>query len=426
MAFAEYDDLEVEAPQPKSNLRKYLSFGVLAVAVALGSTLAANINLGGSGSVEFGQGIVQTTACSGNTALTITPRAAFTNSSGAGTYYFKSITVTNIPVGCAGSDFQLNAYDSSTASSLALYDSTGQNVIVYDSGSGFQVGGGLTGYTVSSGSDSFTVTFTVPVALAKTVEKITIQSAVHAIQASEVCGSNGQRASGGACRIGDIGSGGGTIFYVNSGGFTATGSACNTNCHYLEFAPKGWASLSAVPQNISYNGQVMGTRTDANVDPILVYSDGNFTNQARSTVAIGTAVGTGYQNTQQMKNNTTLGVHDERFSFLAALAYAGNSGTSTAGEWFMPSLLELNELCKFARGQTSDLGNTSIECSPSTGTLNTAYGFTPIQLYMSSTYGLQADGQMDGYFFYAGNNSTPLRNLYYAQYGNAFRPVRVS
>jgi hypothetical protein len=39
------------------------------------------------------------------------------------------------------------------------------------------------------------------------------------------------------------------------------------------------------------------------------------------------------------------------------LAYAGNS---TAGQWFIPSMNELNELCKYARGQQT--GNPIVQC----------------------------------------------------------------
>jgi hypothetical protein len=318
----------------------------------------------------------------------------------------------------------LNAYGETSAVALSIFDVSAKGAIVYHSSNGPQVGAGMLGMTVSGGTDSFTVSFTNPVALANTVYRITIQSGVHATTSSEVCGSNGLRASGGACRVGDTGSGGGTIFYVSTNPFTASGSACNTNCYYLEFAPKGWASISTYPNNVTYNGQIFSARSDANEDPMLVWTDGNFANSARSTVAVGTAIGTGYSNTQQIKNNTTLGLHDARFAFIAALAYTGNSGTSTVGEWHLPSLLELNEMCKFVRGQTSDLGDTNIECSKTGTTLNSAYGFSINALYMSSTYGLQADGQVDGYFL--DTNANPMRNLYYANYGNKFRPVRVS
>jgi hypothetical protein len=51
----------------------------------------------------------------------------------------------------------------------------------------------------------------------------------------------------------------------------------------------------------------------------------------------------------------------------AVLAYAG-TGTSTAGQWFIPSMNELNELCKYARGQTT--GVLTVACT-SGGTLKT-------------------------------------------------------
>ena len=63
----------------------------------LQTTLAANISLNSGSPVEFGQGVTQTTACSGATDLTITPYSSFTNTSGAGAFYFSSVKVSNIP-----------------------------------------------------------------------------------------------------------------------------------------------------------------------------------------------------------------------------------------------------------------------------------------------------------------------------------------
>ena len=423
MQLDHYEDYDQVFQTRKSPIAKLASFASIAILVVLGSTFAANINLGGSQSIEFGQGVVTTTACSGNTQLGVLPQAKFVNSSGTGTWYFKSITVTNIPLGCQGSDFIISAYGETNATPLALFDTTGTNVVVYDSASGFQVGGGMSGYTVSSGSDSFTVTFTNPVATTDTVYRITMQSGIHTVGVSEQCASNGQRLSGGACRVGDIGTGGGTIFYVSSTPFSATGAACHPNCRFLEFAPKGWASITDWPNNISYNGQITGSRTNANNDPILVWSDGNFTSQAAGSIAVGEVVGTGYNNTQQIKNNTPAGVHDERFGFNAALGYVGNSGTSTVGQWFLPSANELNELCKFARGDVSGLGDQSVQCSRTVGTLNPIYGFNTVgSFYLSSTYDAANPGQTVGYnldFF-----TNPLRGQYYSSYGNPIRPVR--
>ena len=65
---------------PKKS-KKYLAFigiGVIAAAVGLSSTLAANININ-AGPVEFGQGVAQTVACSGDESIIVTPATSFTN-----------------------------------------------------------------------------------------------------------------------------------------------------------------------------------------------------------------------------------------------------------------------------------------------------------------------------------------------------------
>lgn len=66
------------------------------------------------------------------------------------------------------------------------------------------------------------------------------------------------------------------------------------------------------------------------------------------------------------------------FATYTARAYTSPNGT---GGWYLPSSVELNELCKYARQQTT--GNTSVACA-ATGTLRTGfpgyYGY-----YWSST-----------------------------------------
>jgi hypothetical protein len=94
-------------------LRAILGIGALVGAIALGSTLAASINLNDSGPVEFGQGIAQTVACSGNDSIIVTPTSSFINADGAGAYYFTSVTLSSIPSDCIGADFTIAAYDNS-------------------------------------------------------------------------------------------------------------------------------------------------------------------------------------------------------------------------------------------------------------------------------------------------------------------------
>jgi len=49
-------------------------------------------------------------------------------------------------------------------------------------------------------------------------------------------------ANGGKCALGDVGPGGGKVFYVSTTFFVSSGSACDSKCLYLEAAPKdiGW------------------------------------------------------------------------------------------------------------------------------------------------------------------------------------------
>jgi hypothetical protein len=49
-------------------------------------------------------------------------------------------------------------------------------------------------------------------------------------------------AKGGKCALGDVGPGGGKVFYVSTTFFVSTGSACDSQCLYMEAAPKdiGW------------------------------------------------------------------------------------------------------------------------------------------------------------------------------------------
>lgn len=232
--------------------------------------------------------------------------------------------------------------------------------------------------------------------------------------------------------LGDTGPGGGIIFYESRTPFTSAGSTCNTTCHYLEVAPAGWAPLSGRPNDVTYNGQT-SPRTDGNIDPVLVWSDGAFIGSPPGSIAVGTDIGTGMPNTLQIQANTDMTGKAGWFAFDAALSYAGTD--SSAGQWFIPSISELNELCKYARGQVADLG-TATECDGAQGTLDTTLGFSPIAVYWSSTYALMQGmppapvvGQTPGYCFTAGCSNGPYRanstyNGYYSSYGEQIRPVR--
>ena len=331
------------APQiPKNKLRsKFITTGVLILGSVFffQSTLASNISLNSGSGVEFGQGVSQAVACSGNTNLTLTPRSSFTNGSPGG-HYLQSVTVSNIPTSCYGVDFRINAYGDSGSSPLALFNSTSTEVIVFDNDGTFEGGRGSDSFTVSTSGGGFTVTFGNPVASSESVFKLTIQSSVHSLY-----------------QVGDRGPGNGIVFYISASYFTSTGSTCNTRCRYLEVTPAGWNNSGVItddPQidwSSTFNSFVINSGSSAS-------TEGPVANRAAERVSW--QIGKGFQNTSRMAYGGSSAAS------AAAISYAGTD--SSAGQWFIPSMNELNELCKYARGQAT--GTPSVACN-SSGTLKT-------------------------------------------------------
>jgi hypothetical protein len=271
------------------------------------STLAANISLGTSPASEFGQGILQTTACSQGQALLITPKSEFANASGAGSYKFSSFTVSNIPSSCNGVDFSLSAYDSATGSSaLPLFNSAASTAVIYNNSGTYEsnVSAGLTITTLSS--TSFRATFDSPVTTANAVLRLTIQSGPHV---PLPC------AQGGVCTLGQTGPGGGKIFYVNASGFSC-GPTLALTCKYLEAAPNTWAGGSS--------------------DPAYVWADAGTSSTLIGATAQRTAIGAGYANTMAIVNQP----NSTSTSAGAVRAYTGGG----LNDWYLGNVNEMIEL----------------------------------------------------------------------------------
>jgi hypothetical protein len=122
-------------------------------------------------------------------------------------------------------------------------------------------------------------------------------------------------------KVGDVGPAGGTIFYAEYG---ILGSRCSPLCRYLEVAP-----------------------TEISFEKVWCTDSSLFKDATQKDV------GGGEFNTSIYEDDCPSGAIHE------AANYVSPDGTS---DWYLPSIRELNELCKYVRNQpTGDLG---IDCAP--------------------------------------------------------------
>lgn len=154
------------------------------------------------------------------------------------------------------------------------------------------------------------------------------------------------------CEVGDIGPGGGTIFYVAPEFFTqpgATATMCRTECKYLEVAPRDWDRGTVDPNGAWSTDITTATEQDR----------ATASNQSSNAAEkVNWQIGQGFNNTRLMKvDGATTAIRDR------IIAYTGTL-SRTAGQWFIPSVNELNELCKWS----SDLptGDLKTPCAPNT------------------------------------------------------------
>jgi hypothetical protein len=392
------DPVEDSHTPVKRNSSTFLAFLLLLVGgtYLVQTTLAANVSLNTGSFVEFGQGITTTTACSGATDLTITSSSSFTNSSGTGAFHLSSVTVSNVPISCHGVDFVINAYDGTNSTPLALFNSTSTDVVVYDNAGTFELGAGMeSGVNIASGSGTFTATFTTPASLSSNVFKLTIQSRPHVPASTPIY------------EIGQVGPGGGFVYYVDDDGFdcgssfTSTGSPTGQKCHYLEVAPSDW-NTGTDPQKAwavtpHDSADVSGVTSDA-----VAYNN-------------GFGVGLGYKNSIAIVAQND--IYDEstnNYAAGAARAYAGGSRR----DWYLPTTAELNLLCQWAGGIPPSVTNV---CSG--GTINSAtYGASTAGFVSGIYWSSSARSASSAYdqFFSAGQQRNRNKNYYF----NYVRPVR--
>jgi len=348
-SFDYYDDPIEETPAPRRKVPGILAsiLILLAGSLFLNTTLAGNIRINSGSAVEFGQTMAATTACSGANILTIKPISDFANSSGAGDFLLKALTVSGIPIGCYGEDFAISVFDSSTSTALPIFASTKTVARIWDDAGTFKLGtGSASGLSVTSNSGAFTVTFTTPLALSTNIAKLTIQSATHV---------DLNCALDLICATGDTGPGGGTVFYVNATGFncgpnfTATGSPTGDLCHYLEYAPPTWSGSTADPRGPLTTSASSIASVAANPPRTLSQMGLGYKYSEAINAVFGTC--------SAPVNNASRNITNCPTVVAAARAYAGRGLT----DWYLPNAAELNVACQYARGGQAI--NPDVACS---------------------------------------------------------------
>ena len=142
------------------------------------------------------------------------------------------------------------------------------------------------------------------------------------------CDDSGRRPDGSACQVGDTGPGGGRVFYVSptpidyADGISSGGT-------FLEVAPAGWNGTSG--------------------EPLVGWCRANVGR------GFGSGIGAGANNTfAQMQAGCVNGT---------AVALAAGASVNGKDDWFVPSLGEMNEVCKFMRRQVT--GDGAVNCNNS-------------------------------------------------------------
>ena len=169
---------EMPEKKKKSNTRNLkIALGLAAVILVptIGSTLAGQINIG-TGSVEFGQGVLTTAAC--DTAITIVPQAALIS----GSFIATTIAVSGVDnADCDGKKLTIKMLNTNNEAQVIGSTDTTSCIFIFDDDSTFtatySTGVNNCPVLASPAANSSSFTFNTATAVATTAfEKITIES----------------------------------------------------------------------------------------------------------------------------------------------------------------------------------------------------------------------------------------------------------
>ena len=201
--------------------------------------------------------------------------------------------------------------------------------------------------------------------------------------------------------IGETGPGGGIVFYYSEEPFTSTGSNCGSDCHYLEVTPSNWSEHNAENYYKYSDFQLASqSETPGNQSGLM---------WERASWRIGAGMSNTLLIAAENSSSTATNIASK-----VALEYVG--ADNLVGEWFVPSMNELNELCKFANSLPT--GTPTTHCSQN----ELLPGFTTNWYWSSSEWNEPTDDRKDEFKMWMNFGGTYSMDMFY-QLMN-LRPIR--
>jgi hypothetical protein len=311
MSLLNFEPSKPNRSSAKKRPKLVLGIGAIVATIAIGSTLAASINLNSGAPVEFGQGVTQTTSC--DDEITLTPYSTFVNAQGGGTFMGTSIVISGVDSsagGCGGKSFTITGYGDTSpiAQIIVSVESTSPWFTIEPI-----AGASLT--DVSSSSFTITIDPNIEPIEASDVSRFTIESK------DSILGEPDPGPDQASYEVGETGPGGGWIVYKNLAGFSC-GPTQSATCFYLESAKSDWNSgtnefpWASSPYDQAFVGGSTSNRSASSCD----------------------SIGCGYMNSKAAV--------DEGSDITSAVGISRAYNGGGKSDWYLPSLGEFAEMAR--------------------------------------------------------------------------------
>jgi hypothetical protein len=199
---------------------------------------------------------------------------------------------------------------------------------------------------------------------------------------------------------------------ITAVGFTETTATYTAAGHTFRVGDK--ARISGL-EPAGYNGVFTVTGFTSDTFTVANMTNDQVSDQIGTVLGNRKQIGAGWLNTIEIQ--TAGNSADLRWGYNSVLAY--DSGTEE--DWYIPSVYELRELCKYANGKVT--GDSSVPCT-NTGPISTS--FINSGGYMSSNQSLEEDYRQILTSFSApgGSGVSGEGNFFYSSWNEFVRPIR--